>query len=126
MTALALVSAAFTLRCAGGGTQAAELDKLRVLYVGEPADSARARQVRTFLSTNVARIGQVDRRSFKQDQAADFDVVLLDWPQTDKTEQERKRGSPLGKRSTWTKPTVLLGSAGLNLAIVWKVRGGSG
>jgi hypothetical protein len=29
-------------------------------------------------------------------------------------------------RAAWGKPTVLLGSAGLNLAVIWKVRGGSG
>ena len=34
--------------------------------------------------------------------------------------------SPLGKREAWHKPTVLLGSAGLNLAVAWKLKGGSG
>jgi len=54
-------------------------------------------------------------------------VVLLDWPQSNSTREDWKRGrSPLGDRNAWTKPTVLLGSAGLNLAVVWKVRGGSG
>jgi len=57
--------------------------------------------------------------------ASDFDVVLLDWPQT-RGPIRHQRESPLGKRESWHKPTVLLGSAGLNLAVVWKLKGGSG
>jgi hypothetical protein len=34
--------------------------------------------------------------------------------------------APLGTREDWKKPTVLLGSAGLNLAVSWKLKGGSG
>ena len=55
------------------------------------------------------------------------DVVLLDWPQSETVRQEWEQGrAPLSDRDKWQKPTVLLGSAGLNLAVVWKVRGGSG
>ena len=107
-------------------SQAVDLDKLNVLYVGEAPNTTRAKQVTEFLQKNLGRIEAVSRQGFKQEQAASFDVVLLDWPQSDKTEQERQQGSPLGARASWTKPTVLLGSAGLNMAIVWKVRGGSG
>jgi len=107
-------------------SQAVDLDKLNVLYVGEAPNSTRAKQVTEFLQKNLGRIEAVSRQGFKQEQASGFDVVLLDWPQSDKTEQERQQGSPLGARASWTKPTVLLGSAGLNMAIVWKVRGGSG
>ena len=106
--------------------QAVDLDKLNVLYVGEAPNTARAKQVTEFLQKNLGRIEAVNRQGFKQEQASSFDVVLLDWPQSDKTEQERQQGSPLGARVGWTKPTVLLGSAGLNMASVWKVRGGSG
>ena len=38
----------------------------------------------------------------------------------------RKLKTPLGLRDEWEKPTVLLGSAGLNLAVAWKLKGGSG
>ena len=38
----------------------------------------------------------------------------------------RKLKSPLGRRDEWEKPTVLLGSAGLHLAVAWKLKGGSG
>src|SRR5215813_13814190 len=105
---------------------AADLGNLKILYVGEATNTTRAKQVTEFLQKNVGRLEAVSRQGFKQEQATSFDVVLLDWPQSDKTEQERQQGSPLGTRSSWSKPTVLLGSAGLNMAVVWKVRGGSG
>jgi len=41
-----------------------------------------------------------------------FDVVLLDWPQTEQPGDLPPKLSPLGKREEWTKPTELLGSAG--------------
>lgn len=103
------------------------LAQLKVLYVGEPSTSSRARQYVAFLEKNFQRTESATRRGFDPKAANDFDVVLLDWPQSGtSTEQEWKQPSPLGAREVWRKPTVLLGSAGLNLAVVWKVRGGSG
>ena len=102
---------------------AAELQKLKVLYVGD-LRAARASEFAGLLKTNVGVFGTAAISTFKPEQAAQFDVVLLDWPQSGEL-RELKR-APLGERETWTKPTVLLGSAGLNLAVVWKVRGGSG
>jgi hypothetical protein len=102
---------------------AAELNKLKVLYVGDPG-TPRASQFAGFLKTNVARLETTSRSTFKPEQAEPFDVVLLDWPQSGGLRDTTR--APLGERTTWTKPTVLLGSAGLNLAVVWKVRGGSG
>jgi hypothetical protein len=102
------------------------LDQLKVLYVGEP-NAPRATHFTGFLKHNVGRIEVAARDDFKPAQADEFDVVLLDWPQSDSARDDRKSGrSPLGNRGAWRKPTVLLGSAGLNLAVVWKVRGGSG
>ena len=37
-----------------------------------------------------------------------------------------KLKSPLGARKDWSKPTVLLGSAGLHIAICWELEGGIG
>ena len=62
-------------------------------------------------------------RAFEVSDAAAFDVILLDWPQGEETREMRKLRSPLGKRDEWEKPTVLLGSAGLNLAVAWKLQG---
>ena len=103
-----------------------KLDQLKVLYIGETGNM-RATHFQGFLKHNVGRIDVASRDDFKPSDANDFDVVLLDWGQSDSARDDRKSGrSPLGDRDGWEKPTVLLGSAGLNLAVVWKVRGGSG
>ncbi len=105
---------------------ATNLDKLRVLYVGD-AGTSRAGEFEGFLRQKVAQVAVGSRGAFKPAEADNFDVVLLDWPQSERTREEWKTGhAPLGERGQWTQPTVLLGSAGLNLAVVWKVRGGSG
>ena len=106
-------------------SQGAELSKLKVLYVGTPG-TERARQVVAFLQDKVAHVEAASRRGFDPREAAAFDVVMLDWPQEGRQEQYWKEPAPLGDRQSWSKPTVLLGSAGLNLAVVWQVRGGAG
>ncbi len=104
---------------------AIELRDLKVLYVGN-TNSARAADFAAFLSTNVARVEIAARNGFDPAKAAPFDVVLLDWSQSDSRGQFPPKKSPLGERNAWTKPTVLLGSAGLHMAIVWDVKGGFG
>ena len=94
---------------------------LRVLYVGH-----RTPEFEHCLKAHFAKVESTRREGFKPQYANDFDVVVLDWPQSDLARLERVGVSPLGKREEWSKPTVLLGSAGLNLAVVWKVEGGSG
>jgi len=103
----------------------ADLDQLKVLYIGDSGTS-RAQHFKGFLAKNVGRVEVTSRKDFTPSDAAAFDVVLLDWPQSNTGREEGKGKSPLGARDSWNKPTVLLGSAGLNLAVVWKVRGGSG
>src|SRR5437773_6183550 len=116
-----ITAAALSLAAA---VKAADLDKLKVLYIGDTG-TPRAQQFTGFLAKNVARVEAASRKDFKPADAAEFDVVLLDWPQSQTAREERKGQSPLGDRAAWNKPTVLLGSAGLNLAVVWTVRGGS-
>src|SRR5262245_19275708 len=116
---------AATLLGVSGAAGAADLDNLKVLYIGDP-DTPRAQHFTGFLGKNVGQIEAASRHDFKPANAEGFDVVLLDWPQSGAAREERKGRSPLGDRAAWSKPTVLLGSAGLNLAVVWKVRGGSG
>jgi hypothetical protein len=102
--------------------QAKEFVELKVLYVG----SKRAPEYVDFLKGKVAQVEAKAPADFKMKDAAAFDVVLLDWPQGADTREMRKLTSPLGLRDEWNKPTVLLGSAGLNLAVVWKMKGGCG
>ena len=53
--------------------------------------------------------------------------VLLDWSQSDvDLAKMAEITSPLGPRDQWTKPTVLLGSAGLLLAGPWELIGSYG
>ncbi len=101
---------------------AAELRELKVLYVG----SERASAYVDFLSGKVTQIEAKSREGFDVQDAAPFDVILLDWPQGGGIEELRNLKSPLGRRDEWEKPTVLLGSAGLRLAVAWKLKGGSG
>src|SRR5438093_13597617 len=118
-----LLSIVFGL--AGHTTPAADLGKLKVLYVGDP-ETPRAKQFEGFLRQNLGRVQIASRSAFKPAEANECDVVLLDWPQSGGAYQGRQIHAPLGERADWTRPTVLVGSAGLNLAVAWQVRGGSG
>src|SRR5690349_12294137 len=112
MKPITLAAVALWLACLPQA-RAVELQNLKVLYLGDAPDGARAKQVTGFLENKVREVKALTRGGFKQEQAAPYDVVILDWPQSGTSDQERKQGSPLGPRATWSKPTVLLGSAGL-------------
>ena len=114
----ALLAAALTHLSVG----AKDLSELNLLYVG----SERTGEFVTFLKSKVARIENRPRAGFKIADATPCDVGLLDWPQGEETREMRKLVSPLGRRGDWAKPTVLLGSAGLNLAVAWQMKGGIG
>lgn len=101
---------------------AKELAEMKVLYVG----SERTADFVEFLKPKVAKVETQKRAGFKAADAQRFDVVLLDWPQTGNREDFPPKASPFGARAAWRKPTVLLGSAGLNLAVAWQMKGGSG
>jgi hypothetical protein len=111
-----------TLLTANGFSRGTELQELKVLYVG----SERSSDYVSFLKGKVALIEEKTREAFRPGDEARFDVVLFNWPQGEATREMRKLKSPLGTREAWNKPTVLLGSAGLNLAVCWKLKGGSG
>jgi hypothetical protein len=106
---------------------------LRVLYVGN-ASTERGQSYARFLAERFKLVGAVERDSFDPRSAAAADVVVLDWSQSDvrrpeggdAAHSESQLKSPLGDRSRWDRPTVLLGSAGHLLAAPWKVFGGSG
>ena len=131
-------SIVLTLALAGpavAGDDPARTRPLRVLYVGN-TDTDRGLSYATFLAQKFDLVGTHDRNSFDPRHMPDADVVLLDWSQSDVHDLGARTGkpsgpesdlkSPLGERSQWTRPTVLLGSAGHLLAAPWKVFGGSG
>jgi hypothetical protein len=96
---------------------------LKVMYLGNEG-TPRAAQFVEFLGTQFESVEAADRDTFDPAKAADADVVLLDWSQRD-TDSENAV-SPLGPRENWSKPTILLGSAGHLLAAPWEIIGGSG
>ncbi len=104
---------------------AAELSQLKLLYVGD-ASSQRAREFKGFLKMNVGQIEVANRIGFNPKQAEGFDVVLLEWAQGGADREFPPTKSPLGESAAWNKPTVLIGSAGLHMAILWKGKGGAG
>lgn len=95
----------------------------RVLFVGNQ-DTSRTAAFVQLLKEHFAEVRVADRKNFEPASAADVDVVLLDWSQQDQL--PARDVSPLGSREEWSKPTVLLGSAGHLLAGPWQIIGGSG
>jgi hypothetical protein len=116
---LLLLAAFVVIQCSGA--EPARNSSLKVLYIGD-----RNSEFVPFLKEHFTTVQSVSRQDFHPAQAKDFDVVLLDWPQSHAMRGAWLDGSPLGRREEWSKPTVLLGSAGLNLAVAWKLKGGSG
>jgi hypothetical protein len=108
---------------------ASDLGSLKVLYVGDQG-SEREQAFSAFLQKQVASVSTANREGFDSESAASYDVVLLDWSQDSVHDHAPGWGSrlvsPLGARDHWCKPTVLLGSAGLHLAVAWRLKGGSG
>jgi hypothetical protein len=95
---------------------------LRVLYIGNNKDRAAA--YAEFLQRHFAKAMLAQRDNFNPAAARDADVVLLDWSQSETNVQKAR--SPLGRPEDWSKPTVLLGSAGLIMAGQWQLIGGAG
>ncbi len=118
---VAIASSAFTMSAA-----ADDKIPLKLLFVGE-SKSDRAKDFAHFLDSRFASVKVVDREHFDPASAASADVVLLDWSQRSvniMNMQELK--SPLGPRESWSKPLVLLGSAGLLIASPWQTAGSYG
>ena len=97
---------------------------LKVLFVGG-TETPRGNAFATFLSERFDTTKAVARDGFDPKMAADFDVVLLDWRQPD-VKDIAKAESPLGPREAWSKPLILIGSAGLLMGTPWEISGGYG
>jgi hypothetical protein len=77
-----------------------------------------------FLSEKFVSCKTAQRDDFDSELLDGMDVVLLDWSQSERGSREYE--SPIGPLEKWTKPTVLLGSAGLLVAKPWNVIGAAG
>jgi hypothetical protein len=133
-TALLVLAFSLTVRIAAAEEPVGS-GSLRVLCVGN-TDTDRGRAYSKFLGEKFSLVKAVDRKTFdpRSTDAEVANVVVLDWSQSDiqHTDLNSPGGpeahlkSPLGERSGWRKPSVLIGSAGHLLAAPWKVFGGSG
>lgn len=100
---------------------------LHVAFVGDLL-SPRGLDFVQFLRAQFTRVDAVERATCSPDKLRTADVVVLDWPQAEGVmlwldDQQKARHSPLGELARWDRPTVLLGSAGLNLAALWNLPG---
>jgi len=102
---------------------------LRVLVLCKAKD-ARGEEFAAFLRERFATVTTADLDQFDRALLGQTDVVLVDWQQGDGLmkwmDKKTPVVSPLGARADWTVPTVLIGSAGLNVAASWGVKGGFG
>ena len=117
-----LIGLALGILGSGGPAVAGDPQPLRVLYVGN--DRERGADYETFLKQHFTKVTMTTRKGFDPAVARDADVVLLDWSQSE--DSVDKATSPFGKLEDWSKPTVLLGSAGLFMAGQWQIIGGAG
>jgi hypothetical protein len=120
MRLLRLIIASLSLFVMGQPAQAGELIPLKVLYAGNPG-SDRERDFTTFLGKAFAKVGTTDYRTFKEDEARGYDVVILDWtsiyPRDNQGKIEKEfRGlnspTPPKLSSSFDRPTILIGAAG--------------
>lgn len=102
----------------------AEKLPIRVLYLSRQNDELRTASFADFLSEKFASCKTASRIEFHDDLLDDVDVVLVDWSQSEQS--SREYDSPIGPLEKWTKPTVLLGSAGLLIAKPWNIIGNAG
>ena len=118
----------------GGNVQADEPIALKVLYAGNPG-SDRQRDFTKLLEKHFAKVGTADYRTFAPGQAADYDVVILDWTSIyprDKNGKIKEKfeglNSPTRPKLSeeYDRPTILIGAAGgsvaqsLRLKIDWR------
>jgi hypothetical protein len=92
-----------------------------ILFVGDTKDERGQAYVK-FLKEHFTNVSSVDHKETAPD-VTGIDVVVLDWPQG---KYPTNHPSPLGQRENWHTPTVLVGSAGLQVAERWQLLGGWG
>jgi hypothetical protein len=128
-----LIAASLSFFVLGERSRAVEPIALRVLYAGNPG-SDREKDFTTFLGKSFSKVRTTDYRTFKQDDAKGYDVVILDWTSIYSRDDQGKikQGSPGLSSPTpptlsdaFDRPTILIGAAGgfatqrSNLKINW-------
>lgn len=84
--------------------------ELKVLYAGVP-DHARTAEWREFLGAAVEKVGIADVAKLDEEDAEDFDVVIVDAPPPFDASGAFKPGKIAKLPADWSRPTVALGYA---------------
>lgn len=133
--AFALMSALLTMGTVLLADDEAQSTKLplRILYAGN-RDSDRAKDFAAFLDRHFTKVTVADLATFKPADAEDHHVVIFDWTTIYPRDKEGKIDDSVGRISmpqvpqltrTFSRPTVLIGAAGgqiagsLQLKITW-------
>jgi hypothetical protein len=118
--------APFLLAAAAFAQQPAQ--PLHLAFVGN-LEQPRGKDFVAFLRAHYPRVDAVERNTCDPSRLRCADVVVLDWSQQDEgvsgwlKDKKAARHCPLGDLEHWDRPTVLIGSAGLNLAAIWNLPG---
>jgi hypothetical protein len=115
--AVLIVFSTFTCVFAG------EPIRLTVLYTGNPG-SERQREFTNFLEGYFDRVDSLDLRDFRDEKAAGYDVIIIDWTSIFPRDPAGKLLEPV-KKLIWPKgatvaqaynrPTILVGAVGVEL-----------
>lgn len=109
---VSFILALLAVPCAVGQEAPAENKiSLRILYVGMP-DTDRQKDFVSFLSNHFTQVKSVDVMSFKEEQAAGSDVVILD---KDGIQWGSRGGNPLSNLrlpKSYNRATLALGIPG--------------
>ena len=109
---VSFILALLVVPCAGGQEAPAENKiSLRILYAGMPG-TARQKDFVSFLSTHFVEVKSVDFSSFREEQANESDVVILD---KDGIQWANKGGNPLWDirlSKDYSRATLALGIPG--------------
>lgn len=99
---------------------------LHIAFVGAIETPRGADYVR-FLREHFPRVDTIERKGCTPSKLRFADVVVLDWPQSEGViawmSDNKPLSCPLGELARWDRPTVLVGSSGLNLAAAWGLPG---
>ena len=113
---VASLSVSFVGLCA----RSDEVIALKVLYAGNPG-SDREKDFTTFLKKSFANVGTIDYRTFRESDAKNHDVIILDWtsiyPRDDRGKIKQATSglnspTPPQLSNNFDRPTVLIGAAG--------------
>ncbi len=84
--------------------------ELRVIYFGHP-DTPRAKDFVAFLNRHFTKVGQGNLDAFREADAADYDVALLDYDELHVVSNRIQMPKVMVDRR-YTHPTVTIGATG--------------